>query len=293
MRIAPESNRVIPGLNELRQRDAGFSSYQISDRAAVAFYRYHQARRTGSVDALHSIAMPDMMQQFIQEQGEVLANCALGMVRLNGVLSDERGDRCLVEVRYSGQHVHRGADGRELLGQSTAPRKFFFVMYRRPGAETKLDQAFNSAHCPSCGAPDEGEPQCRYCGAPMGVDSDAWLLDQVLPWSSTAAHELKSLMRGKDPGAKVQGRSAIASDAGDDPDSLIEQGGSAVVSWAVSAAMADGQVDNRERACLQALGERFGLTAVQVDSIISSAQAGTLITPEPKTLIRRVVGCRP
>ena len=294
--------RVMPGVAELQQDDPGFNVYQITDRAAVAFYRYHQARRQENPDLLASIAMPDAMHMLVADQADILANCAIGSVQLHGVVHDHRGDRCMVEVRYSGQRQHRGADGRPLLGEATAPRKCYYVMFRPSGVKTEISTSFNASHCPACGAPEVQSTTCAYCGATLGAGSDEWLLDQVLPWSSQAAHELLAQMRGSAVQPPTQGRSAIGgllggtngitgqnkfssstTDTAAADHDLLQQSAASVMAWAITTALADQRIDPQEEASIDAMGRHLGLHPSQISGMIREAQRGELVAPEPQT----------
>jgi len=252
-----------PGMAGYLQRDSDLSVALFEDRASVAFWRLRLAEERGEVGPVLGVATEALAASlaggWMQGGGQrlVRVDVAVGSVETVGIAAGEKRDRAVVEVIWDGKRVF-GDDAQKAAG--AGPRSLereLFVFGRRAGQTTRWKSTFTTAHCPNCGGVDTGDLSdiCPWCDEPRRGGSDNWLLEEVLPRSSSAAHELlASIAQGQAPaGAKPASRQLLT--------------------WAASLAGADNQLSPRERAALARIARRVGLTPSEIDSL-SPAELG-------------------
>ena len=179
-------HRAIRGTDELRRRDPNFNAAEIEDRASVCFWRMATAERLGKIDPLRKVASADMLRGYgahlRPQPGQprtFFADCAVGSVRLIGILPSPEADRAVVEVRWNGKKFAQ-QDGPP---RQVGPEALFhtlFIFWRLPGARTDVGKGICSAHCPSCGAPESGGTSnaCDFCGTVLTDGAHGWVLQE-------------------------------------------------------------------------------------------------------------------
>lgn len=273
----PESEAEVLGLAAyIAERDPGMSVPLLEDRASVAFWRRCAADRADRVDPLLRVCTPELAERYAAELAAAperprayVGDCAVGSVRTLGVLAGEERDRAVVEIVWDGRRARVGERGKRVLDEHRLLHRTLFVFARKAGERTSLDEAFTTACCRTCGAPDLGgtDPVCPYCEAPRTGGPSAWLLDD-LPERGTGAaaaveQELAALARGV--AAPPAARPSAAG----------------LVWWAALVVQQDGEVDPRERAALDSLAGRLGLGEGEVDVLLRSGRSGT-VPPKPR-----------
>ncbi|HZL37826.1 MAG TPA: transporter, partial [Tepidisphaeraceae bacterium] len=178
----------VPGADALRARDPGFNAVEMEDRASVLFWRKATADRVARIDPLRKMATDDFCQKYAPTlrpgadgERQFFMDCAVGSVQLRGVSSDARGDRGMIEIRWTGTRVAAAAGkplrmiARDQLTYSQ------FVLWRQPGAATDAGKGISSAHCPNCGAPasDSAANACEFCGAVLNDGAHGWALVDI------------------------------------------------------------------------------------------------------------------
>jgi len=294
-----------PGVDAVRARDPEFNPQELEDRASVVFWRRTAAERVNSVKPIRKVATDAFADAFERRTRATAGNprtyhgeCAVGAVNLLGVLPagdgdgavpDDGQDRALVEVRWSGWRFTAFPDGRPpARGEQSAVVHSLLVLARRADARSNPDQSVASAHCPTCGAPEAGgtDGACQYCGTVLNDGRRWWSLEEETTLSSP---------RGQSLVAPLGAQASAGYAAADDGDGHLapaapppagwgpprELPGQSVVAWMVKMTLADGRVDDRERALLTSAAKRYRVPAERVDAMIAAAAAGELNLPEP------------
>jgi tellurite resistance protein len=267
------TSRNIPGLDRLQQQDPGFDALALEDRASVVFWRRAAADRIGKVDPLRKMASEDFCQAYAAALNEsaggarrAIRDCAVGSVSMVGFLgpdSDSPFERALVEIRWSGQ----GGNG-TIIGRT------LFVLGREAGSQTDSQKSISSAHCPNCGAPESSAASnaCEYCSTTLNDGKHGWILLEVAGMSTPRARQLLSGL-DEEP--------LIATAAGGTLGQLRTSSDAGLLAWAVKEAVADGQVDPRERYVLEGIAGQRGVAKDRLEAMIDAARRGELDVPEP------------
>jgi hypothetical protein len=143
-------------------------------------------------------------------------------------------------------------------------------MSRRTHTKSSVGRCIVSAHCRTCGAPDEGtiDGACAFCGEPLNDGTD-WLIDGF-PYltDSDAIALLAELNRPKSvDNAASDEQPRIAS-----PAAPPQAGGMEIFSWCLKLAYADENFDRRERTSLEKLAERLGIPPTEARKLRQAAQ---------------------
>lgn len=284
-----------PGAAAVRARDPGFNVQELEDRASVAFWRRAAADRLGSARPLRTAATPAYCDALDAAgragRGQPRAyfgECAVGSVDLLGVLPAGRGgpavpaddrDRALVEVRWSGRLFTADAEGRPVRGEPTAVARLLLVLARSAAARSDPDRSVSSAHCPTCGAPEEGGSSgaCAYCGTAL-TDGSRWVLEDAVAAQDDRGRALVAALPAA--GGGPEGAVPAGGD-GRGNGSDIALAPASALAWMVKMADADGVVEDRERRLLSAAARRYGVPAARLDEMIASAARGGLDLPPP------------
>lgn len=285
----------IPGVERYRsERDPGFNVQHLEDLASVVFWRKAMADREGRVDALRKVAVPEFLAEYerVLTAGEAgrayWGDCAVGSVETRGVLAaspadNQPLDRVLVELRWSGSRFERTANGPPRRTDLKAAFHHLYVFVRRPGVKTDVGQSVSSSHCPLCGAPemDLTTNACEFCGEVLNDGAHDWNLGQVLLSADSDARELIHLAYQQDLGANGQPITAQA--IGPPPVAAENHSphGTALLEWAITMALADHELDRRERAMIERVARYRHVPAAQVEALIETARRGELVAPEP------------
>jgi tellurite resistance protein len=279
-----ESEAGIGGLAALAARDPGFNVQMLEDHASVAFWRKCAADRAGTAAPLTRLATEELCTRTqatfdAAPKGErsYTGDCAVGSVRTLGFLLGAQRDRALVEVVWDGRRATVEASGKRRLDEERRLRRTLFVLARAAGATTRLDEAFTTATCRTCGAHDLGgtDPACPYCGAPRTGDRSTWLLAEVHEAGSREAADLLGQLRSVEPAPRSQGeRVGVGPSA------------AGLVIWAAALARSDRDVDERERATLHRLAARLELPPERVDEFLDERNDGTGPVPRDPTEAR-------
>lgn len=269
----PGSEQDLPGLAKLSERDPGFSLQHIEDRVSVMFWRLRAAEFYRDFKYAAPVMTPAMGIEFsktLSQQNRYWKEAAVGQVEVIGTEPGQNGNDLLkVKVRWSGILMNRTAQAAtELRGRAINTQ--IYTLLRHSRAQTNLAGTFQSAGCPSCGAPLEidGSGNCAYCGTGVTSGEFDWVLASIDRFTGQEADRhftglaLQREQHAKDP---------LAVHATDTPLAL---------SILAQAALLDGVLDEQERTVLQKLGARRGLSGEQVDKIIDQARATEARLPE-------------
>ncbi|MCA9224005.1 MAG: TIM44-like domain-containing protein [Planctomycetales bacterium] len=289
------------------QADAALQLRHLEDRTSVIFWRKAAADRAGDVRPLTKMATTEFCEQYASgfrrdsrdgDARQFWGECAVGSVDVLALLPAAIGnaasanasangngrdhsaeldgagmDRALIEVRWSGtKHSLDPRQGLRALGDSSAFRTMF-VLSRRQGARTNVDQTIASAHCPNCGAPETNVAShgCEFCGETLNDGSHDWVLTAIHPMNSAEAHELIRQAR-EHAQSNVQDVATLT----DRPPQASQQ-----LAWAIKMALADNELDEREMKMLQRAAAHRRVDHEWLDAMIEAARRDQLDVPMP------------
>ena len=275
------SRDELPGVGELRQRDPDFDTVSIEDRASVIFWRKAKSDWTGKIDPLKKIASPEFAEKYslqlkadLQTGRAFAGDCAVGSVSSLGVISEAERDRALVAIRWSGKQFVVDAAGRVRNTGEDLWAETLFVLGRNSAVKTDLGKAISSAHCPNCGAPENGGTSnaCEFCGTVLNDGRHDWVLENVMNQDAPEAREWKGKLRGSssDLSAAADRIGAVV------PDPRI------LLAWMVKMATADKNVDPQEHEQLARFATRWNVPPEQVEAMIAAGLSGNLSIPTPQ-----------
>lgn len=293
---APESDIV--GYQLYHSVDPEFTVQHIEDIATVMFWRKTIAERTGDYSYLRKVATNELTDKEYSEaklSRKFSKRTGLGSVRLVGIGRTGNEDSAIVEMLWGGiPMVQRyGEKEAKQLG-SYSNKKQHYVLVRKAGVATKSLNALNSAHCPNCGAPEEGsENECQYCGTVLNSGDKEWVLSSVEPPVSSTVNRLKTMFKQQKPedlrntGASYgsvanesvaeyeksresQYGGASGFSAGYKQQKPVQEklsskqiaskvSGKEMIRWAIAMMLADGIIEDAEMAFLRSLGRKYGM----------------------------------
>ena len=184
---SPRTEDSLPGVARLRERDPNFDVAGLEDRASVIYWRKATADRTGKIDALAKVALP----QFAQRHEATLlpptvtrtfiADTAVGSVQTLGVFTNGDWDRALVEIKWSGHQFASDPSGAITRTGQESWAATLFVLTRQRSAPSDAGWGISSAHCPTCGAPESinASSACEFCGTVLNDGLHGWLLEDL------------------------------------------------------------------------------------------------------------------
>ena len=273
-----ESEAKIPGLVRYQQQDPGMNAPMLEDRASVAFWRKVASDRSGQIAHLACVASADFSQAYAAElvpddlDARIFFDeCAVGSVRMLGVLPGEELDRAVIEIVWDGCKARRSGQGRKLLSQDRVFHRSLFVFTRKAGLTTDLRPAFTTTFCWNCSAHDvdDVQAQCRFCGAARRGDPRAFELHSIEPSGSALGQALRTeLQERHSPAATVEE---------DDPHAfeVEELSSSGLIVWAAGVVRADGTIMDREREAVIQLGRRAGIPVSTLERILTQEMPDT------------------
>jgi hypothetical protein len=157
----------IQGFAALERKDATISRQELEDRASVVFWKWIDARISGSRVKLERFCLSPGEPVVDRVQ---LRDVAVGSAELVSVEVDNGGyDRCEIDVVWSAS-INGGAP------QNQTSR---VILTRLTSVTSK--RGLSSLDCPNCGGPlaDSDLAKCNYCGAPLAGGKAEWSLEAV------------------------------------------------------------------------------------------------------------------
>ena len=169
----------LPGLAELRGRDATISRQELEDRASVIFWKWIEARSSGKPEKLARFCMKDpadgSVAAALMLKAAKLRDVAVGSAELKSLDPVEdhdkrKHDRAVVEIRWSAS-----VDGAE-----PAFDVHEFELSRAADApqHAKFKRGMCSLDCPECGGQlaTSDAVTCTYCGTKLSGGKQEWAL---------------------------------------------------------------------------------------------------------------------
>jgi hypothetical protein len=272
-----------PGLLEYRAKhDATFNTQHLEDRASVIFWRKAMADRLGKIAPLEKMASDKLCDKYSKSlaprpdgRRHYYGDCAVGAVILRGVIGEGELHRALVEIRWSGKKTLRQPDGRATDAGDSVMYRSMFVLARRRGVKSVIDEVLSSSHCPNCGAPEEqiAAHACEFCGTVLNDGRHDWVFVAVHHVSSPEAQSLLGKAR--------TWAGVLPSSTNGHAHSHMPASGP-LLAWLIKTTLADNEVDAKEREMLHQVGARQNLSPQSVDEMILTARDGQLETIEPR-----------
>jgi hypothetical protein len=270
-----QGQRDTPGLAAYAAHDPGLSVQLLEDRASVAFWRKCAADRAGDTLPLTRLATSDFAERYAEriapkDSRRYMTDCAVGAVHTIGLLEGAEHDRAAVEVVWDGRVARVNAEGRRKVEPARILHRTLFVLGRKAGELTNVEETFTTMHCQSCGAHDLGgtDASCSYCGAARTGDATTWLVEEVLDRKERGAQSLTSEL------ALLKHATTVTQRA-------LPSGSSAagLLAWSIALAASDGRVDDKERAALHSLAERVEVPAERLDEMLERASTEEAAPP--------------
>ncbi|MFI5346330.1 MAG: TIM44-like domain-containing protein [Elusimicrobiota bacterium] len=260
----PSPEREVTGWEDLRETDPGLSLESLEDRAAVAFWRWLDARRRGDLAPLRGVAEDEFLKK-ANVTGDFERDAAVGAVETVAFETGADYDKAHIQVRWEADHMIRGPKGQDFRGRDR--RTHYLVFRRRSGAVSDPKAGLRTARCPSCGAaPEEADAgACPYCGRAFNDGSVSWVLYDAIPFGEWRRPVV-------DPTAPV---AQTGLDWGD------ELPPAEAVAVLAAGLAAHGTADDRERAYLLAYAERRGVETARAEEMMQAALDKRLSVPAP------------
>lgn len=274
---------IVPGVAEYRkEKDRHFNLQHLEDRASVMFWRYMLAHQKGDRLPLTAVATRTFLadvEKVLKREGDrgrkYYKECAVGAVAALGIMPGTDADLALVEVRWSAVpwRVRRGEAPVRCGGKRI--RSHVMVLQRKAGVVSDAEHGIDSAHCPGCGAPESGSGRqaCEFCGEAFPGKERSWMLHGFCPLYSRETHNLLEALREAQASALIpKGVEALAGTI---------QSSAGGLAWMVKVLVADGRIDDRERAMMDKVARKHRVPSGVLSAMIQNAEAGTLSLPEP------------
>jgi predicted nucleic acid-binding Zn ribbon protein len=180
--------RDVTGTHMALPGDPGFNRLDLEDRASVMFWRKIMSDRIGKIDPVRKIASNafcDDYQKHLQPAPDGTRNffgdCAVGSVRLMGVIPAHPLDTAVVQIAWEGQRTVVGPRGPAPAAGQRLQTRTLYILQRNSGVSSDPGKSVSSAHCPRCGAPMTADTSsaCSACGALLNDPSLGWILTEI------------------------------------------------------------------------------------------------------------------
>lgn len=157
----------IPGFAALEQKDATISRQELEDRASVVFWKWIDARISGSRVKLERFCLMPGQPPIDHVQ---LRDVAVGSAELVSVEVDNGGyDRVEIDVVWSAS----------INGGGPSNQTSRVILTRLTSVTSR--RGLSSLDCPNCGGPlaDSDLAKCNFCGEPLAGGKAEWSLEAV------------------------------------------------------------------------------------------------------------------
>ena len=211
-------------------RDVNLAIEELEDRAALAFWRWVEARGTNELTRVPRVATPGFIE-LLPLTPELTGHVQAGQFELRAVREGEAHDEASIVVRWSMGEAH-----------DRASLQWVLELRRPRGQVSNAAIGLSTLRCARClaASTDAEEPACSFCGAPF---TDAWCVHELTPFAQW--WERVGTLR-----AQLAGDwSRVATPA------QREQ----ALRMLVSMARADGVVSDAERGFVEQVGQRWSL----------------------------------
>lgn len=173
----------VKGLKSLRARDPHVSAEVLRCRALLLFWRWVEAKATGTTGPLAKVARPEFLermaatQALLASQGrkEQVQRCQVDAITVQRVETLSGMERLSIDVHWTGaiEDQEVGEPQRTLPIQQHISS---FALLRAEGTRTSAHHGLASNRCPHCHAPlgDAPVPECERCGETILPGVTGW-----------------------------------------------------------------------------------------------------------------------
>ena len=246
--------------------DPEFSRQHLEDRAWVIMARLGLADASRDLAPLRKVATPEFCEEYVIPCEEIRTDCSVKGLDLAGFVVEEEGQFALLRVAWRRNSVFQES---------------LLVLFRQTGVKSNQEMALLSAHCPSCGAPEESQATdaCASCGQVTNTGRYDWVLaDFVDDQDSRQAHIwLREIMPDE-----------VALALGVPTKSGPRLQPAACLVWAIGHLVRDGGLSVTERDVIGKCATRNRIAAGEVEAWVEQAQQGDVSS----TTSARRSGCR-
>ena len=216
----------------IKESDPGFSAQNLEDRASVMFWRWVECYRLGKLGPIYKMAT-DPFSRSLEKKLKptnnldriVYQKCAVGAVDTLEIVQGENYESALVQIRWTGGTLkidYQGQIREDYKVISLGISCDIYVLIRKKGVVTNINQAFTSTNCPSCGGARSHleEDCCEYCGSVLNDGYADW----VLAFISSSPHD-KKITDLREKNAQVEDLFLVSPDQSEpSPTSSVSQG---------------------------------------------------------------------
>ncbi|MEE3369354.1 MAG: TIM44-like domain-containing protein [Planctomycetota bacterium] len=263
------------------EHDAQFSAQQLEDRASVILSRKGMADLTGQIGPLRKMATDAFCQAYqARLTSQFPGDYSIGSMDLVGVVVDTDFHNALLELKWAARQFQRVAGGDVREGQAYQRYHSLMVLARRADVRTKADAGFMSAHCPSCGAPEEelSADACGFCNEVTNSGNYGWVLEEFTEYGLAEGGRWRTRLNASEQGRGTKTQNALAAVEAAQAAELTASPAECLM-WAIDVLAEDGQLEERERQLITQLAAKHRVPAAQVESWVADALAGSLEKP--------------
>ena len=248
------------------QFDAGFSRQHLEDRAWVIMARLGLADASRDLAPLRKVALPQFSDGYELPSEAMRTHFSINGLDLVGFVVEDDDHFALLDVAW---------------WRNDTSRRSLLVLYRQAGVKSNQETALQSAHCPSCGAPEESQATdaCGGCGQVTNTGKYGWVLGEFIEYGMSIFNSSGEWRRRLTPAhielAPVDTtglRSRV-------PSPVIELTPADCLRWAICHLVGDGGLTHMERVVLGKCAARNRIAAVDFERWVERAQEGSLAPP--------------
>ena len=264
------------------QFDAGFSRQHLEDRAWVIMARLGLADALRDLAPLRKVALPQFSDGYELPSESMRTHFSINGLDLVGFVVEGDDHFALLDVAW---------------WRNDTSRRSLLVLYRQAGVKSNQETALQSAHCPSCGAPEESQATdaCASCGQVTNTGKYGWVLGDLIEYGTSI--QGGDWRRRLTPGRIELAPADTAGLRSRVPSPVIELTPADCLRWAIAHLTRDGGLTHIERVVLAKCAARNRIAAVDFERWIERAQEGSL-TPasldgdlSAAECLEQVVGC--
>ena len=246
------------------QFDAGFSRQHLEDRAWVIMARLGLADASRDLAPLRKVALPKFTDRYEVPQEAMRTHFSINGLDLVGFVVEDAGHFTLLHVDW---------------WRNDKSRDSLLVLHRQSGVQSNQEMALLSAHCPSCGAPEESQATdaCASCGQVTNTGKFDWvLLDFIDDQESRQAH---IWLRKMTPAVSELTTVDSGPERRNAPRKRLHP--AACLMWAIGELVRAERFTDAEQRLLARCASRNRIAAAEFAEWVERAQRGELVSPRP------------
>ena len=265
-----------------QQHDPQFSAQQLEDRAAVIFARKGMADLSGQLDPLRKMATAAFCAAYqVPSSRRFRGDCSVGSLDLLGMVTEAEQHYALLELNWAGRKFTRLEGGGVSSTQEWKRYRSLMVLSRRADVRSNAQSAMQSAHCASCGAPEEdlAADTCSFCSEVTNTGKYDWVLLEFAAHHSVEALRWRARLAKPKSGEGTEVAAAMAA-AAEAAHQRAAISSSECLMWAIGVLAEDAQLDDQERRSIGQLADKQRIAPSLVEGWFRDALGGDLDRPE-------------